>query len=142
MLFVKGLFLALLLRLITWLDIVWNIDSFALHNCTSIYMSAHETQLTDGKFSSILTYPNCVRVNQCYGFIVNIQRSIALCKLYLLSDEMRHFLFLSHKKLYFLMTINPFIIRFVNVNISSLHIPNCYLPICLYGVSSYSMRWH
>jgi hypothetical protein len=87
--------------------IKWTDSSSSVDSCTSIYMSAQETQLTDGKYSSILTYPNYVRINQCYGFIVNIQRSMLTkfwscasftshefwLKITTLSDQMRHFYF-------------------------------------------------
>jgi hypothetical protein len=82
-------------------------QQFKFDSCTSIYMSTLETQLTDGKYSSICNIPNCVRVNQCYGLKVNIQRSILTnfwpyasftsrkfwLKITTLSDEMRHFYF-------------------------------------------------
>jgi hypothetical protein len=120
-------------RTIKWAD-----SSSIVDSCTSMFMSAHETQLTDGKYSSIFNIsPPCSSKSMLWIHShhpkEHTNKFLALCKLYFtgILSENNHttrwdaaFLFLSRKNLYFLKIINPFIIRFVNVNISSLNIQN------------------
>jgi hypothetical protein len=113
-------------------------SSSSVDSCTSIYMSAHETQLTDSQYSSILNISQlCSSKSMLWIYSQHpkehANKFLALCKLYFtwILTENNHtirwdaaFLFLSHKNLYFLLIINSFIIQFVNVTISSLNIPN------------------
>jgi hypothetical protein len=127
------LFLRLSHRTTKWAD-----SCSSVHSCTSIYMSARGIQLTYDKYSSIFKKSElCSSKSMLWIHSQHpkehANKFLALCKLYFtwILTENNHtirwdavFLVWSHKNLYFLMIINPFFIRFVNVNILSLNIPN------------------